>query len=223
MEKRLKFSRISKFKYIFVILLLFAFILLSAYSYVTAVSSDLSKNLFRLHVIANSNSKEDQDLKYLVRDSVLDYVNSISKENGITSKQELISLVEQNKDNIKKVAEDTIQKNGFDYNVNISIGNFSFPDKVYGDITLPAGFYDALKIEIGAAAGQNWWCVMFPPLCFVDVSSGIVPEDSKETLQNNLSSDEDYNLLSTNSPTDLKLKFKIIELFHDMNFATAKQ
>ena len=83
-----------------------------------------------------------------------------------------------------KIAKDTVEKQGYSYDVSVEIGNFSFPTKQYGDISLPAGFYDALEVKIGNAKGKNWWCVMFPPLCFVDVSSGIVPDNSKETLKN---------------------------------------
>ena len=92
-------------------------------------------------------------------------------------KRDAISLVDKNTPkNFKQVAENTIlEVNGYSYPVKINIGNFEFPTKDYGDISLPAGFYDALRVEIGKAKGQNWWCVMFPPLCFVDVSSGIVP------------------------------------------------
>ena len=102
-----------------------------------------------------------------------------------------------------------MKKNGYGYPVNIDIGNFEFPTKTYGDISLPAGYYDALKVEIGNASGQNWWCVMFPPLCFVDVSSGVVPDESKQIMQDNLS-DEEYELISDNDSRDIKFKFSLI-------------
>ena len=222
MEKILKFICVSKTKYAILPILLLVFTFFCAYSYVDAVSTNLENNLFRLHVIANSDNKEDQDLKYIVRDATLKYVNELSEKNNINTKEELILLVTENKENIKKLAEQTIIDNGYNYTVNISIGNFNFPTKEYGDISLPNGFYDALRIEIGNASGQNWWCVMFPPLCFVDVSSGIVPEESKETLQQNLS-EEEYTLLTKDSTDDLKLKFKIIEIFHKINISTAKK
>lgn len=114
-------------------------------------------------------------------------------------------------ENIKKVAQDTVIQSGYNYNVNISIGNFEFPTKTYGDVSFPAGFYDALRIEIGSANGKNWWCVMFPPLCFVDVTSGIVPEESKETLKQDISSEE-YDLI-TGANTEVKFKFKLVEMF----------
>ena len=188
------------------------------FSYVKAVSTDLSNSVFRLHVIANSNSNEDQLLKYKVRDSLLNYMNNICS--NCKSKEDAINLVSCNLDNFKMVAENTIKNEGYDYNVNIEIGNFKFPTKHYGDISLPAGYYDALKVEIGRAEGRNWWCVMFPSLCFVDLNSGIVPEDSKEELKNVLS-DEEFALISDNSNSTLKFKFKLLELFADKNLSIA--
>ncbi len=104
----------------------------------------------------------------------------------------------------------------------LKFGNFSFPTKSYGDISLPSGFYDALRIKIGNASGQNWWCVMFPPLCFVDVSSGIVPDDSKEAIKKDLS-DEEFSLISNNEDnSEISFKFKLIEFFQNARIITAK-
>ena len=201
------------------ILLLFLYTTISAISYVEAVSSDISDSVFRLHVIANSDSNEDQALKYKVRDNLLKYMNNICRD--CASKQEAINLVTEHQEEFKQVALDTIKKEGYSYNVKINIGNFEFPTKQYGDISLPAGYYDALRVEIGEAKGRNWWCVMFPSLCFIDVSSGIVPEESKEELQNILS-DEEYSIISDNSDNGIKLKFKLIEFFANNGLLTAK-
>lgn len=196
-------------------LLLILYIFVSAISYTNAVCMDISDNVFRLHVIANSDSKEDQNLKYIVRDNVLDYVAQISTT--ASSKEDIINILQNHLTEIEAIALDTIRKNGFDYSVCVEIGNFSFPTKKYGDIILPPGYYDSLKIQIGEATGQNWWCVMFPPLCFVDVTSGIVPEESKELLQSNLS-EEEYNLISEES-TDVKVKFKIVEVLQNFTIS----
>ena len=133
-----------------------------------------------------------------------------------------INLVTEHQEKFKQVALDTIKNEGYSYNVKINIGNFEFPTKQYGDISLPAGYYDALRVEIGEAKGRNWWCVMFPSLCFIDVSSGIVPEESKEELQNVLS-DEEYSIISDNSDNGIKLKFKLIEFFANNGLITAKK
>lgn len=207
-------------KRVLVISILFIiYILLSLFSYSNAVSNDIQNSVFRLHVIANSNSKEDQDLKYKVRDSLIEYMNFISKD--ITSKEDAINIAIENKNEFYDIAKKVVLDNGFNYNVNIEIGNFSFPTKTYGDISLPSGFYDALKVEIGEASGQNWWCVMFPSLCFVDVSEGIVPEESKEELQDNLQKEE-YNLISSDT-LEFKVKFKLVELFENAKIIMAKK
>lgn len=207
-------------RFLILIFLLFIYTIICAVSYVNAVSSNIESSVFRLHVIANSDSKEDQDLKYIVRDNILTYINEISK--NASTKEEVIEIARNNIDTIKQIAQETVYENGYNYSVNIKIGNFAFPTKHYGDISLPAGFYDALRVEIGSASGQNWWCVMFPPLCFVDVSSGVVPEESKEVLQENLSYEE-YNLLSENqNNSDMNFKFKIVELFQNIGIKLAQ-
>ena len=221
MKKLLKFINFGFIKRFLIVLILFSFfVFLSALSYVNAVSSDIADSVFRLHVIANSDSVEDQNLKYKVRDELLEYMNTICKD--CTSKSEAISLVEENKEEFKKIAENTIKEEGYSYSVNINIGNFEFPTKNYGDISLPAGYYDALRVEIGEAKGQNWWCVMFPPLCFVDISSGVVPNESKEVMKDNLS-EEEYALVSDDSSTEINFKFKLLEFFTNSGFITAKK
>lgn len=220
MKKFLNHIKNSKIGIIFILsLLLFLYTVICAFSYVEAVSSDISDSVFRLHVIANSNSDEDQSLKYKVRDSLLNYMNDICK--NCSSKEEAINLVSIHQEEFRQVALETIKNEGYSYDVNIEIGNFEFPTKQYGDISLPAGFYDALKVEIGNANGRNWWCVMFPSLCFIDVSSGIVPDESKEELQNVLS-DEEYSIISDNSNYGIKFKFKLLELFANSGLSTAK-
>ena len=206
-------------RFLIVFLLFIVYILLSVFSYSNAVSTDISNSVFRLHVIANSDSAEDQNLKYLVRDELIKYMNSICE--NIPSKEEAVKLAKENKEAFYNIAKKVIQDNGFDYDVNIYIGNFSFPTKTYGDISLPAGFYDALRVEIGDSVGQNWWCVMFPSLCFIDVSNGIIPDESKENLQNNMN-EENYNLISSDT-FEFKLKFKLVELFENAKIIMAKK
>ncbi len=220
MRNLLNFMQNSKVKsgiIIFSLLVLYTFI--CARSYVQAVSSDISNNVFRLHVIANSNSDEDQNLKYKVRDSLLDYMNTLCT--NVSSKEEAILIAQNHKKDFERIALEVIHKEGFDYVVNINIGNFEFPTKTYGDISLPAGMYDALRVEIGEATGKNWWCVMFPSLCFIDISSGIVEDDSKALLEDNLS-EESYTIVSDTSNTIIKFKFKILEFFGKKNVITAK-
>lgn len=201
-------------KYLLLLIVSVAFLLLSAYSYVNAVSSNLADSVFRLHVIANSDSEKDQNLKYKVRDSLIEYMNTLTNE--MNTKDEVIEIAKNHLEDFKNIAHNVVNENGYDYEVNVEIGNFSFPTKTYGDISFPAGFYDALRVKIGKAEGQNWWCVMFPPLCFVDVTSGVVPEESKENLEENLG-DEEYSIISeTDENGFTNIKFKIIEFFENI-------
>jgi len=217
--KNLK-RKTKNFKFIIMLILLFIlYIFLCASSYATQVTSNISDSVFRLHVLANSDSEEDQNLKYIVRNSLLDYMNLLAKD--ITSKEEIIELANLHKEDFYNIAINTIRQQGYDYDVKINIGNFAFPSKTYGDITLPAGDYDALRVEIGEAEGQNWWCVMFPPLCFVDVSSGIVDDDSKSLMKENLN-EEEYSLISKTDDNIISFKFKIVEFLQNKKLLTAK-
>lgn len=104
---------------------------------------------------------------------------------------------------------------------NYKFGNFDFPTKVYGDISLPSGMYDALRIEIGEAKGHNWWCVMFPTLCFVDVSSGALDEESKDILESNLETEE-FELISENN-SEFHFKFRLVEFFENIKISLASR
>ena len=209
MNKFISIVKSSVFKrLIIVLLLLILFIFISAISYVSAVSNNIANGVFRLHVIANSDSPEDQNLKYIVRDELIKYMNTLAKD--CNSKQEVI-----------EIAKKTIKDNGFNYNVTVEIGNFDFPTKTYGDITLPAGTYDSLKIKIGKSEGQNWWCVMFPPLCFVDVTTGIVPEESKKEMKEAMP-EEEYSLISNTNNSEVNFKFKLIEFFENIKLMAKK-
>lgn len=208
------------FKRFLVLLFLFiCYTFICAFSYANTVSNDLSNNVFRLHILANSDSEEDQNLKLLVRDNVLSYMKEIAT--NVSSKEEAIKLLDAHLDDFHDIARDTIINAGYDYDVCLSIGKFDFPTKVYGDISLPSGMYDALRIEIGEAKGHNWWCVMFPTLCFVDISSGSLDEDSKGILESSLS-DEEFDLISEDSGV-FNFKFKLLEFFDDMRISLANK
>ncbi len=221
MKKILNYMKNSKLRKLsLLIFLLFIYVFICAQSYVSAVSNNLSEAVFRLHVLANSDSEEDQKLKLKVRDSLLNYMNNICS--NCYTKAEAISLVNEHQQEFQQIAENTISENGYDYPVKINIGNFYFPTKNYGDISLPAGLYDALRVEIGNAKGKNWWCVMFPSLCFIDVSSGIVDNEAKENLEKNLEH-ESYSLISDQNNSEIKFKFKLIEFFAEKGLLTANR
>ena len=200
--------------------LLFLYVSISAISYATTVSSDIENSVFRLHVLANSDSEEDQNLKYIVRDKLIEYMNTICID--VTNKEEAIEIANSHKEDFLNIAKQTIIDNGYDYDVTVEIGNYDFPTKEYGDISLPSGYYDALRVKIGNAEGQNWWCVMFPPLCFVNVTSGIVPEESKELLKEDLTEDE-YSIITQDESSDIQFKISILEWLKNTNILTAKK
>lgn len=202
------------------IILLFFYVFISAYFYVSAISNDLSDTVFRLHVIANSNSDEDQNLKYIVRDSLINYMNTLCCNSS--SKEETIRIVSEHLNDFENIANETIKENGFSYVATVEIGNFEFPTKSYADITFPAGFYDALRVKIGNANGKNWWCVLYPSLCFIDTTSGFLPDESKVDLQNTLS-DEEYKIISDKDDMSINFKFKFIEFFNKNNLLMSKQ
>lgn len=212
MKKKLNFILILT-------ILIFLYIVLLSFNYSQAISYNLSDSVFRLHIIANSDSSADQELKLKVRDKIIEYMNTLTSSSS--DKKDVISMVNNHLDSFKEIALNTIKENGYNYDVNIEIGNFHFPTKSYGDISFPAGNYDALKIEIGDAIGQNWWCVLFPPLCFVNFSTGVVPDDSKNTLKENINS-ESYEIISegnnsNDNTSDIKIKFKIIEFLNNFS------
>ena len=196
--------------FIILSILLILFFIVTAYSYATNISEGLSENIFRLHILANSDSEEDQNLKLKVRDAILEYMKTLTDDTS--DKQAVIALSKKHLQDFEKIAEDVIHENDYNYSVNIEIGNFYFPTKYYGNISLPAGNYDALKIEIGKADGQNWWCSLFPPLCFVSISSGVVDEEGEEYLKENLS-EEEFEIISSSS-SEIEFKFKIVELMN---------
>lgn len=207
-------------KIIIILFLLFIYTSICAYSYAQTISNDISNNIFRLHIIANSNSEEDQNLKYKIRDNIISYMNLICKD--CKTKNDALIIAKENIDIFKKIALDTIKENGFNYNVSVELGTFDFPTKDYGTISIPSGTYDALRIKIENAEGQNWWCVMFPSLCFIEPTSATFEPESSELLQDNMSN-ETFNVITKTSKPELKLKFKLIELFSANNIFSAKK
>lgn len=127
------------------------------------------QGLIRLHVLANSDSSEDQQLKLKVRDAVLAYLSPQLEQ--AASSDSARSIILNNKDQLVEIAKQVIKENGADYSARLEVGMFDFPIKSYGDLVLPAGKYEAVRILIGAAHGKNWWCVLFPPLCFIDITN----------------------------------------------------
>jgi len=124
----------------------------------------------RLRIIANSDSFQDQWLKREVRDAIIDQMNTWVAE--IDNYDQAAALVEAKLPELQQVVEQTMRERGFAYQATVDFGQVEFPTKLYGNYVYPAGEYQALRVRIGEAKGQNWWCVLFPPLCFIDMSNG---------------------------------------------------
>ena len=163
------------------------------------IQENIADNIIRLHVIANSDTDTDQSLKLKVRDGIIEQLQDTIA--GTSSAAGAEKLLASQEDNIKNSALDIISGNGYNYPVNVSLEERYFPVKSYGDLIFPAGNYKALCVEIGEAKGRNWWCVLFPSLCFVDETYAVVPDSSKETLKETLS-EEEYESLSQDSKKD---------------------
>lgn len=175
--------------------------------YVSA--NGLSGKILRLHVVAHSDSPADQELKLLVKDSVVKYMQTLTAD--CADIDEVKSTVTAHRTDIETLALQTLLENNDASPVTVSIGTMYFPQKVYGDLTFPEGDYEALKIQIGDGLGKNWWCVLYPPLCFVDVSTGIVPESSKKELVSSIGEKAYEELLHARDAKTLKIKSKIWE------------
>ena len=151
------------------------------------MQEDLAKEVFRFHVLANSDSDQDQALKMQVKEAVIAYMQEeIPESDSVETTKE---WARNHLDAIANLAKAVIREEGYDYPVMAEVTTCDFPDKTYGDITFPSGRYEALRIEIGEANGQNWWCVLYPNLCFIDAVHAVVPEEGKKDLKRVLQED----------------------------------
>lgn len=149
-------------KKICVILFLLILIIVGA----TILPQNEDYDYLRLHIRANSNLAIDQNVKYRVKECVVEFLTPLFVD--VKSKDEAIEIVDSNKQNLKAICDKTLKENGFNYTSNIKVDNEYFPTRTYQNVTLESGYYDAVIIELGEAVGDNWWCVMYPPLCFVN-------------------------------------------------------
>lgn len=188
------------------------------------VLEDIQDEIIRFHVLANSDTEEDQALKIKVRDRVIKEMSSKfnSSDNIDDAREIMLDSIEE----VNAIAKEVIEENGYNYDVRSELSRENFPDKMYGDTLYPQGEYEAFRILIGEANGQNWWCVMFPPLCFVDETKQAVNSDkTKETLEetvslnkdnkeeNNNKNNEEKDDSKSKTREDIKFKFKLLEIF----------
>ena len=157
------------------------------------VQEGIAGKIFRLHVVANSDKKEDQELKMDVKKTVVDYLSqNLGAEADLEETREYVL---GNLSEIEQAALRTIKEQGKSYPVSAAVEKTYFPDKTYGDCTFPAGEYEALNIRIGKGEGKNWWCVLYPSLCFIDDTWGVVSREKKEELQEVLTKEEFRTIL----------------------------
>ncbi|WP_305153967.1 stage II sporulation protein R [uncultured Clostridium sp.] len=179
--------------------------------------NEIKDKLIRFHVIANSDTEEDQNLKLKVRDRVVEALSG--KLSGVTSLEEAEIELEKNIEYVNKIAKEVIEENNYTYEVNTMLSYENFPDKVYGDCVFPQGNYEAFRVIIGEGKGQNWWCVMFPSLCFVDESKNSVDSTNLKDEIANIESKNEYkekNDGSNNVNSEIKFKFKVVEAVENM-------
>ncbi len=167
--------------------------------------AEIYDNVLRIHVIANSDSEEDQRLKLKVRDSLLE--NSSELFTGCTDRNGAAKVIEENRVYLEEIAKKTILDAGYEYPVSIELGEEKYPSRSYGEICFPAGMYLSLRVIIGEGAGQNWWCVLFPPMCLSAASYSDI-----ETVPLGLTG-EQYKLITETNDPKYNVRFKILEVF----------
>lgn len=180
----------------------------------------IAEEVLRFHVLANSDSEEDQAVKYRVRDAVLARMSQemqMEKNSNYelanydvtkigSRKAEVMSFAQNHLKDLEYVANQVLSENGMDYQATAEIVRCYFPDRTYGDCTFPAGWYEALRIKLGEAEGQNWWCVLYPKLCFQDCLHAVVEEEQLQELEEVLTVEEYESLLQ--KPQKWKLAFR---------------
>ena len=170
-----------------------------------ACQTSIAGKILRLHVLADSDSPEDQALKLTVRDGILAYMDANAPD--FADVREAKAWTSLHMEDLQKTAEGILLSQGCNDRVSLELACSYFPVKTYGDLTFPAGDYEALRVKIGEAKGQNWWCVMYPPLCFTDATCCEFPRESREILERQLTETEYLSLQK-----EVKIKFKLLEL-----------
>lgn len=176
-------------------------------AYYTKAAANISKSVVRFHILANSDSEQDQAVKIKIRDDVAKYIEPMLRESK--SAFETAEIIKDNLKNIEEYATQSAKKYGCDYGARATFGNFEFPQREYESATFPSGRYNALRILLGEGEGQNWWCVLYPQLCFT-AEDGVLTDRGYEQLKSTLTKDE-YEIIT--SKGKVNFKFKILELF----------
>ena len=175
--------------------------------------AELYDNVIRLHVLANSDSEEDQALKLLVRDAVVEKTKTIFK--NVDNRKQAEAILRQNLPVIEQTARDALRAAGAENTVTVELGQESYPTREYERLAFPAGEYLSLRVMIGEAEGKNWWCVLFPPLCLTAATAQSEQETETVCLSAGLSG-EQYRMIADTDETKYKLRFKILEVAEEL-------
>ena len=168
--------------------------------------TEIYESVIRLHVLANSDSEQDQALKLKVRDAILAYTSP--KVIDSASREVAIEILQNELDEIEKIAEQVVKEQGYDYEVEVTLTLEDYPTRNYESMSFPSGQYVSLRVLIGEAKGQNWWCVLFPPLCLSAASEKA--ENEEAFIAVGLNSDQ-YKIITETQDTTYYLRFKILE------------
>lgn len=168
----------------------------------------LAPSILRFHVLAESDSPKDQQVKLEIRSLVLDFLRDRLPDSS--GKEETIACLVQCQEEIETLADNYLKSRGFDYQAKLKLTRCYFPTRCYGPYVFPCGYYDAARITLGKGNGHNWWCVLYPRFCFVEEACSEVPEKSAQILRQELKED-DFLALKNNRP-DLKIRFLLPEL-----------
>ncbi len=179
-----------------------------SFTYFSAASESVRSDVVRLHILANSDSKKDQEVKLLVRDALLDKNTKLLTDGVTTDNAEEFFL--ENKETLLETAKETLKNNNFKYDVSISLGKEYFETRRYGELIFPAGEYTSLKVVLGEGKGHNWWCVMFPPLCVP--SAADIETDESKTADYLTHGGEKI----VNGGNKYIIKFKILEIYEEL-------
>lgn len=169
------------------------------------ITKRIAPQILRFHVLANSNANQDQDLKTAVKSLLLEKLRDCPAD----SKEMICSYIQENRENLENYVDTYLQNQGCSYGASISITKAYFPTKAYGNLVLPCGTYDTVQVSLGDGRGRNWWCVLYPRLCFIDATHAFLPDDSTQELKL-LLSEEDYSAIM-DSPSRIRLKLKLLE------------
>lgn len=178
-----------------------------------AMAARIAPEILRFHVLANSDSDEDQQLKLRVRTLLLDSIYEDLGENA--SLDDTKEYVLANKDSLECEAEDYMKTEGYDYPAHIEVTKCYFPTKTYGDMVFPCGTYEAVRVEIGRGKGHNWWCVLYPPLCFIDSTYAVVPDSSRDILKETIDAADYQALLKKQPKVQIRIRSKFLDLLEN--------